>query len=221
MATLATKSQGNEEHSENPYEPCNSNDPIDPFARIATSLREEIAKQLLSYPTLVTDHSPIFSEEWGSGDNKLLSSLAMYAARSQRNKAYRRDEFDALLLGEQNTTLNEQYRLGLFEEHGDILKRANEYSNLMFFWSGTTILSSIITFSGASGAIVFSPSSNIADRSSNLLEYAMYCWLTSGIGMLGSAVGAWSCLNTMWKADDPQTLTTDTLEYLGYLQNRG
>lgn len=221
MALLATQSQGNQEHFANPYEPCHLNDPIDPFERIAKALRNEIKRQLPGYPALVTDHSPIFSEGWGSSDNELLSSLAMYAARSKRNMASREAIFDTLLLGDQAAILNEGLRSKLFEEHGDILKKAEEYRNLIYFWTGTTILSGIITFGGASGIIVCSPNSNIADSSANLLEYAMCCWLTSGIGMLRSAVGAWSCLNTMWKADDPQTLTTDTLEYLGYLQNRG
>jgi len=220
MALLATQSQGNQEHFANPYEPCDLNHPIDQFERIARALRNEIERQRLCYPALVIDRSPIFSQGWSSGDNEFLSGLTMYAARSQRNVDYRKDIFDALLLGEQDAILNEELRLRLFEEHGDILKRANEYSNLMYFWSGTTILSGIITFSGASGAMVCSPSSNIADKACNLIEYAMCCWLTSGIGILGSAVGAWSCLNTMWKADDPQTLTTDALEYLEYLQKR-
>jgi hypothetical protein len=220
MALLATQSQGNQEHFANPYEPCKLNYPIDQFERIARALRSEIKKQLPGYPDLVTDHSPIFSEGWGAGDNELLSGLAMYAARSHRNVAYRKDIFDALLLGNQAAILNEGLRSKLFEEHGDILKKAEEYRNLIYFWTGTTILSGIITFSGASGAIVCSPGSNLADSTCNLLEYARCCWLTSGIGMLGSAVGAWSCLNTMWKADDPQTLTSDALEYLEYLQKR-
>lgn len=204
----------------NPYEPLNVPHSATALDRLVQEIQNELEKLVESIRNEATLRSSIFMVPHCDHDNQLFLAMTMYAARACESPSIRHDSFDSLLLdlnAAQSPSALTEIKHDLILEHGDILERAEEFNRLMTFWFGALTLSSLITLGDVVAPNLPRQIRDIIDISIGPRDYATYSFLRYGIGMLGSAVGAWACISTMWKADDPESLAGKALKYVDSL----
>jgi hypothetical protein len=204
----------------NPYEPLSVPHSATALDRLVQEIQNELEKLVKSIRNEATLRSSIFMVPRCDHDNQLFLAMTMYAARACDSPSIRLDNFDSLLLdlnAEQSPSALSEIKDNLILEHGDILERAEEFNRLMTFWFGALTLSSLITLGDVVAPNLPRQIRDIIDISIGPRDYATYSFLRYGVGMLGSAAGAWACISTMWKADDPESLAGKALKYVDSL----
>ena len=202
----------------NPFEPLHVPPSDEGLEKLVREIQFELGKRERWIKNDAALGSSIFMAPGCDRENQLFLALVMYAARACNSQLTRRQSFDSLLLdldaARSPSSFQQQIKNELISEHGDILERAQQLNRTMMFWSGTLIFSSLIMLSDTVGLNLPKQLRDIIDTSIDPADYDACSWLRQGIGILGSAAGAWACISTWLKAEDPESLATKALEYV-------
>jgi hypothetical protein len=201
----------------NPFEPLDVPPSNETLEQLVREIQFELRKREKWIRNDSTLGSSIFMVPGCDRENQLFLALVMYASRACNSPLTRSKSFDSLLLdldAIKSPSSQQKIKNELISEHGDILERAQQLNRTMMFWSGTLVFSSLIMLSNTADLNLPKQLRDIIDTSIDPADYAACCWLKQGVGILGSAAGAWACISTWLKAEDPESLATKALEYV-------